>query len=204
MKGLTSLVLFLFLASGSAIATDAPEPATTAVPLPPAPVQGSAASTTSAQDASAELAALRTENEKLRTENETLKIAVRGQLKTITALNKQITDLKASNAAAPARSEATAGPNDEIRKAIAEHRLIKGMTLADVKSALSFNPIQTQNSSDGVSIWKASIWDNFPDNHIRVGLGGTEYTIYIRDGVISSWDSVRFFYGPDGRTHNQQ
>ena len=204
MKGLTSLVLFLFLASGSAIATDAPEPATTAVPLPPAPVQGSAASTTGAQDASAELAALRTENEKLRTENETLKIAVRGQLKTITALNKQITDLKASNAAAPARSEATAGPNDEIRKAIAEHRLIKGMTLADVKSALSFNPIQTQNSSDGVSIWKASIWDNFPDNHIRVGLGGTEYTIYIRDGVISSWDSVRFFYGPDGRTHNQQ
>jgi len=114
MKGLTSLVLFLFLASGSAIAADSPEPATTAVPLPPAPVQGSAASTTSAQDSSAELAALRKENEALRTENETLKITVRGQLKTITALNKQIADLKATDAAAPAPTADVAADNAKV------------------------------------------------------------------------------------------
>ena len=269
MKGLTSLVLLLFLACGSAIAADAPEPAPPVAAAPPIAAEApkvnkaalddqlfravadgkadevlrlvnaganpntpsgaekkralnvaaaagnkkiveiliAAGADVNAHDGAREsplIAAVRNDKQEVAK----LIAAVRiGKIKVddLRSVNGVTVPLPAAPAVAkPAPSQATAGPVDEIRKAIAEHRLIKGMALADVESALGLNPIQTQNSSDGVSIWKASIWDNFPDNHIWVGLGGTEYTIYIRDGVISSWQSVRFFYGPDGRTHNQQ
>jgi hypothetical protein len=130
-----------------------------------------------------------------------LKITVRGQLKTITALNKQIADLKASNAAALARSQAPASPVDDIKKAIAEHRLIKGMTVADAESALGVKLKQMQDSSDG-TIYIAIITDKAkPNPNTGAQVFGTEYNIYVREGVISSWQSERYFIGNDGRSY---
>lgn len=155
--------------------------------------EAQAATTRPAEITAGELAALRSALARLRAENAQLKA--------------EITKLKAAQAiAAPANEQAGAGggPAYEIRKAIAQRRLTNGMTVAEAEKALGVKLRQIADSSESTT-YRAVVTDKArPNPNTGATDTGTEYTISIRDGVISTWRSMRYFIGTDGMSHYQQ
>jgi hypothetical protein len=107
--------------------------------------------------------------------------------------------------AAPAHKQTeTGGPADETKKAIAEHRLTNGMTVAEAEKALDVKFMLIADGSGGTT-YRAAVTDKaMPNPNSGAIYTGTDYTITIRGGVISSWSSRRYFIGRDGLSHDQQ
>lgn len=109
-------------------------------------------------------------------------------------LKVQITKLKAGQAG-------TGAPADKIKKAIAEHRLANGMTVAEAEKALGEKLTLIADRSEGPT-YRVSVQDKArPNPNTGAIYTGTDYTISIQNGVISYWSSRRYFIGTDGLTH---
>lgn len=150
------------------------------------------ATTRPAETTTSELAALRSTVARLRAENAQLKA--------------EIAKLKAAQAtAAPAQRQAgMGGPAYEIKRAMPERGLTNGMTVAEAERALGVKLRQIADSSEGTT-YRAVVPDKArPNPNTGATVTGTEYTISIRDGVISDWRSRRYFIGTDGMSHYQQ
>ena len=133
----------------------------------------------------------------LAAENKTLRAELKKKELRVAALEKENADLRAKLTG----NAGTIPPQktDEIKKAIAEHRLINGMTVSDAESAFGVKLNETKNSSDG-TIYHAIATDKVCA-YSGAQYSGTDYTIGIRDGVISYWESARYFIANGGMSY---
>lgn len=123
------------------------------------------------------------------------------RIATLTAENQklksQVDDLAAKLARATAAPTAPMG----IAQAITEHRLVNGMTIEQANEALSVKFVKMSASSDG-EVYSAIA--NRKQERIGSVKGiptggditGTEYTIEVKDGVVTYWSSKPYSASP--------
>jgi len=164
------------------------------------------------QAAATQPAAMQSRIKQLEAETSALHVQVSLLEKRMASLEAEYAALKSQQANGPQSSEkAPADPiatdqQTAIAKAIKDHKLLNGMTVAQASQALALKFTKQSESSDG-EVWKAAISTQTPITRIgntnMVGGGditGTAYTLIVSDGVVTNWSAEPFSMDP-GQAH---